>query len=213
MKDFIRENPDLYAKNCHGVREIYLQRIRDSAMVKPVSEWHFGHTRSGKTYAGLDSVGGMNNPDCHYQQGNLDWIKGNYMGEAILFLNEYRHSNMEAFTNLLTILEGYRAEMPMKGSFVPIRAQRVIITCPRPPQALTIMGPYGPETFGGEFESIAKNSTDNTKVAWEDAAQVTERIVESGGKIIYHYRHQNAGVWEYFQLDVTEAALKKARNE
>jgi len=133
MKTFIREHPDLFAKNCHGVREIFLQRIRDTDMVKPVSEWHFGHTRSGKTYAGLDSIGGMDNPDCHYQQGNLDWMKGNYMGESILFLNEYRHSGMEAFTNLLTILEGYRAEMPMKGSFVPIRAARVIITCPRPP--------------------------------------------------------------------------------
>jgi len=75
------------------------------------------------------------------------------------------------------------------------------------------MGVYGPETFNGEFESIAKNSTDNAKVAWEDAAQVTERIVESGGKIIYHYRRMELNTWSYYQVDVTEAALRKARNE
>jgi len=53
------------------------------------------------------------------------------------------------------------------------------------------MTPDGPVAFGGEFESVAKNSLDNAKVAWEDAAQVTERIVESGGKIIYHYRRRS----------------------
>lgn len=63
---------------------------------------------------------------------------------------------------------------------------------------------------------MAKNSLDNAKVAWEDAAQVTERIAEVGGKIIYHYRRRSADDplgWDYFQLDVTAAALRKARRE
>jgi hypothetical protein len=76
-----------------------------------------------------------------------------YAGEEILFLNEYRCSNKLAFTNLLSIMEGFPADIPIKGGFTPIRINKLIITCPRPPIGKDV------EMFGitkhyrGEYES------------------------------------------------------------
>jgi len=56
---------------------------------------------------------------------------------------------LQDFTNLLAVLEGYPADQEYKGGYTPIRATRVIITCPRPPCAIEVDGIQ----YRGEFES------------------------------------------------------------
>jgi len=103
---------------------------------------------------------------------------------------------MEAFTNLLTVMEGFPADLPVKGGFTPIRINKLIITCPRPPETLTVMTAAGPKTFEGEFAYY--NAQTNEKRAYEDVAQVMERIRESGGALIYHGRQRGPdGNWIY----------------
>jgi len=74
----------------------------------PYIEWHFGKSRSGKTYAGYLLTGGRDNPDCHYHSGPFDWVT-NYQGQETFFMNEYRCSSKEAFTMLLQLMEGFPA--------------------------------------------------------------------------------------------------------
>lgn len=100
--------------------------------------------------------------------GDLDWVKGGYAGQPTILLNEFRKSKMEAFTNLLTVMEGFPADLPVKGGFTPIRINKLIITCPRPPETLTVMTAAGPKTFEGEFAYY--NAQTNEKRAYEDVA-------------------------------------------
>lgn len=72
----------------------------------PIIEWHFGATRSGKTYTAYLVTGGRDNPECYYHSGNLDWIQ-NYTGQKEMLINEFRKSSPAAFGHLLHLLEGW----------------------------------------------------------------------------------------------------------
>ena len=81
-----------------------------------------------------------------------------------MLFNEFRKSNLEDFAKLLTVLEGYPADMPIKGGFTPVRVTLIVITCPRPPVALLV----GQHHYRGEFE--IQNKQDNYNlVGMEDA--------------------------------------------
>jgi len=73
-----------------------------------------------------------------------------------MFLNEYRASSKEAFCILLSIMEGFPADIKVKGDFCPVRIKKLIITCPRPPKALSCEL-FGYAThFEGEFATKDK---------------------------------------------------------
>ena len=55
--------------------------------------------------------------------------------------------------------------------------------------------------YEGEFSYF--NAATNEKRPFEDVDQVIERIRESGGALIYHYRTGYVGHYEYHQVDVT----------
>lgn len=40
--------------------------LRNKPSEMPLIEWHFGDTRSGKTYTGYALTGGKDNPNCYY---------------------------------------------------------------------------------------------------------------------------------------------------
>jgi len=111
----------------------------------------------------------------------------------MMLFNEYRKSNAENFCNLLSVMEGYPADQEVKGGYTPIRIKLLIITCPRPPVAMIVNG----ISYPGEYESQDKYGQDHAKVAWEDVAQVMERIRESGGKLVCFEKHDVAGVRTY----------------
>jgi len=75
---------------------------------------------------------------------------------------------MDAFTNLLGVMEGSRADFKNKGGWSALRHQRLVINCPRPPAALTVRTPFSLLNFRGEFESFDKLDRDREHVAWED---------------------------------------------
>ena len=101
-------------------------------------------------------------------------------------------------SQLLSIMEGFPADIKKKGTFVPVRITKLFITCPRPPKAL-MCELFGQErTFPGEFATVDKYS-DMHENAWEDVDQVVERIRESGGKLVAHARRpkENGTGYEY----------------
>ena len=203
ISQFRRLYPELYARNCHGVAQIYRARIAESPCERPVIEWRFGETRSGKTYAGLESVGGKDNENVFYQEGNMTWIKGEYEGQQIFFLNEFRKSTMEAFVSLLSMMEGFPAQFAVKGGFTHLRLKKVIITCPRPPKGMNIMMAQGLKFYRGEFDYVDKYGANHEMLEHEDVGQVIERIRESGGALIHHYVVYEDGKKVYRQQDVT----------
>lgn len=142
--------------------DYYNAVLRAKPCDKPYIEWHFGETRSGKTYAGCLLTGGKDNPLCHRQMGPFEWVT-NYNGQEMMFLNEYRASSKEAFCMLLSIMEGFSADIKKKGSFVPIRINKLIITCPHPPKALECMMFNRKYSFRGEYESVNKYSMEHEK--------------------------------------------------
>lgn len=203
LREFRMLYPELYARNCHGVAQIYRARIAESPCERPVIEWRFGDTRTGKTYAGLESVGGKDNENVFYQEGNMTWIKGEYEGQQIFFLNEFRKSTMEAFVSLLSMMEGFPAQFAVKGGFTHLRLKKVIITCPRPPKGMNIMMGSGLKFYRGEFDYVDKYGPNHEMLEHEDVNQVIERIRESGGALIHHYVVYEGGKKVYKQQDVT----------
>ena len=191
-------SPMIYGRFRNAIIDYYNAVLKAKPATKPYIEWHFGDTRSGKTFTCDILVGGRDNRDCHFQQGPFDWVT-NYTGQEILYLNEYRASSKEAFTQLLSIMEGFPADIKKKGTFVPVRINKLFITCPRPPKALfcELFGEV--KSFKGEFERVNKYSPEHELEAWEDVDQVVERIRESGGKLVAHARRprENGTGFEY----------------
>jgi hypothetical protein len=85
-----------------------------------------------------------------------------------MFLNEFRASNKEAFCMLLSVMEGFPADIRTKGSFCPVRIDKLIITCPRPPKACMCEMFGLTYSFDGEFASKNKYSESHELEAWED---------------------------------------------
>lgn len=163
VREFKLNAPQVYAKNSHGIDSVYAERIRAIPIDKPELHWYFGKTRHGKTFQALKDVGGKNNKDVYYANGTVHWYS-NYAGQSTIVFNEYRKSNLQDFTNMLSVMEGYPADQECKGGYVPIRAKLIIFTCPRPPEAMTVNGVY----FRGEFETQDRYGADHQFQAWED---------------------------------------------
>ena len=83
---------ELYCRCRNGTIDYYNAVLKAKPATKPYIEWHFGDTRSGKTFTCDILVGGRDNRNCHYQQGQFDWMT-NYNGQEILYLNEFRRSD------------------------------------------------------------------------------------------------------------------------
>lgn len=73
------KDPFLYARYRNTVKDYYASKIRIAASSMPIIEWHFGETRSGKTFTAYELTGGRDNPNCYYHSKSLDWI-ANYQG-------------------------------------------------------------------------------------------------------------------------------------
>ena len=197
-EQFVMMSPMIYGRFRNAIIDYYNAVLKAKPATKPYIEWHFGDTRSGKTFTCDILVGGRDCKDCHFQQGPFDWVT-NYTGQEILYLNEYRASGKEAFTQLLSIMEGFPADIKKKGTFIPVRINKLFITCPRPPKALMCELFGQVVSFRGEYESQNRYSTDHESTAWEDVDQVVERIRESGGKLVAHARRprENGTGYEY----------------
>jgi len=116
---------------------------------------------------------------------------------------------MKGFNNLLALLEGYPGDLEVKGDHVKLTsAENIIITCPRPPKALSITLPNGAGMVRvqGEFELIDKYGPDHGRVEYEDVDQVIERIREGGGCMIYHWRTWDSTnkAWVYDSMNVMD---------
>jgi len=52
----------VYSRYRNGIKDYYRALLADKPSTMPIIEWHFGETRSGKTYAGYIITGGRDNP-------------------------------------------------------------------------------------------------------------------------------------------------------
>ncbi len=82
---------------------------------------HTGTTGTGKTRSAVEK-----NPDAFMINGDqMEWWDG-YEGESTIIIDEY--NNDVNITRMLKLLDGYQMRLPVKGSFVYARWDKVIIT-------------------------------------------------------------------------------------
>lgn len=84
--------------------------------------WFWGPTGTGKTRTAIEMFEG----DCWMSSRNLKWWQG-YCGHKNIVIDDFR-GDFCTFHELLRILDGYNFEVEVKGSSMPLRAERIVIT-------------------------------------------------------------------------------------
>jgi len=97
-------------------------RYRLKRTWRPVVWWFHGPTGSGKTLHAQRLAG----DNVWWSQTTGQWWCG-YEGEHTIIIDEFRSTFCD-FPFLLKLLDAYPMEVPVKGSFVPMVARRIIIT-------------------------------------------------------------------------------------
>lgn len=100
----------------------YFEKKRDW---KPIVEWYFGPTGTGKTRAAMKV---FNGDDVWVSGKNLKWWEG-YDGHENVLLDDFR-KDFCTFHELLRILDRYEYRIECKGGSRQLLAKRIIITCP-----------------------------------------------------------------------------------
>lgn len=112
-------------------------------------------------------------------------------------------------------MEGFPCDYEVKGGFKPIRIQKLVITCPRPPKSLEVTLFGRTVQFHGEFSNEVLYDNNTTFKDWEDVNQIIERIRESGGKLVAHARrhpiingHLYEDRWEYTSVNCIDGSAE-----
>lgn len=128
---------------------------------KPEVFWYWGPTGCGKTRTAYEEAG-----DRVWESGKtLKWWDG-YDAHEDIIIDDFRPYFCE-FAELLRILDRYPYRVEVKGGTRQLRARRIWITCPKPPdkvyegtsedvhqlvRRISVIKFFGPEVSGPEVE-------------------------------------------------------------
>ena len=120
----ISENPD----NLRFIN--YITKLSGLVPCRPRPElrifWFYGETGIGKTLASIK----LSEDAFLYRHGGTEWWDG-YQGESEVIFDELSESF--PYRRLLQLLDVYSYRAPIKGGFVPLRAETIFITsCKHP---------------------------------------------------------------------------------
>lgn len=164
LTDLIVEDPWFYCGYRNGLKDI--QQLADKRLSKEFRHVNVeivsGPTGCGKTrYA-------MEHDDVYKIEGtrlsannNMGWFDG-YEGEKTLVIDEY--DNNVPITRLLTLLDGYQLQVPVKGGATYARWTKVIITTNLKPHELH------PQAKPAHLEALNRRVT-TFRTMWDDEVQ------------------------------------------
>lgn len=64
-EQFVLNDPQVYSRFRNSIIDYYAAVLRNKPSHMPYIEWHFGETRSGKTFAGYALTGGRDCRNTH----------------------------------------------------------------------------------------------------------------------------------------------------
>lgn len=169
-----------YRRYSKMIREAFFdKRAKETPYVREVRcIWHVGESGSGKSYTMVklkESVGEENiYLVSDYEMGGFDM----YNGESILFLDEFR--GQIKYSVLLTILQGYKAQIHARYSNVIGLWSEVHITSVLPPEKV--------------YTNMVSENRDVDTIK-----QLYRRI----SRIVYHWKDKN-GVYHEFDIPMSE---------
>lgn len=89
----------------------------------------YGRSGCGKSHLAYELAG----PDAYDKPPSGDWFDG-YHGQKTVILDEFK--SWMTYTYLLKILDKWPLRVPIKNSFQPYKAEKVIITSTQLPEEL-----------------------------------------------------------------------------
>lgn len=155
-----------FLKNKELVKDAYfMKRDKETPVFREVKVYyHWGLTQTGKSHTRLELEEKNPGDVCFimdYGNGFID----HYMGEKILFLDEFRGEL--PFTTFLTLLDGYKGFVHARNHNILKLWEEVHITTPLPPEAL--------------FQ----------KMCYADTFEQDEQLLRRIDFVIYHYKDSN----------------------
>lgn len=123
-REFLKDHPSLQAIKVYDAASLYLTEPRAIGPVQVI--WMFGPTGSGKTRTLYDKFG----PDVYVVE-DFKWWDG-YCGQKTIALDDFR-PNQLGFAELLRLLDIYPLRKQVKGGWVHLQHQTVVITTPDSP--------------------------------------------------------------------------------
>jgi len=124
LMDIALENPSIYCRYRNGLKDIeaHLIKKRTRAFRQVKCTLITGPTGLGKTRRAIAEAG-----DDYYkiQASSLSWFQG-YCQETTLIIDEY--NNNVSIDKLLSLLDGYQLELPVKGSHTYANWTTIYIT-------------------------------------------------------------------------------------
>lgn len=118
-------NPTVFIKFHRGLVE-YENSLYKDRTVKPLIEWRWGLTGTGKTY-GVVERHGIDN--CYIKDGTMWW--NNYKQQDAIVIDDF--DGHWPYRDLLRLLDRYPYQGQYKGGYIKINSPYIYITCEHPP--------------------------------------------------------------------------------
>jgi len=128
-RKFKEIDPTLYIKYHRGIQAYSLLSMSPRTD-KPTVYWLYGKTGTGKSKLALE-LGDIHQTDVYFKPAGQWW--DGYYQQGIVVIDDIRNEDYP-FSMLLRILDRYPMQAPVKGGFVPINSNIIVITCPDTPE-------------------------------------------------------------------------------
>lgn len=118
-------NPIMFIKFHRGLTE-YENSLYTDRKEKPVVEWRWGLTGTGKTYGVIERHGIDN---CYIKDGTMWW--NNYRQQQVIVIDDF--DGKWPYRDLLRLLDCYPYQGQYKGGYIKINSPYIYITCEHHP--------------------------------------------------------------------------------
>lgn len=123
----------MYIRHWKGLEKVVSQARKCEEKVKPVVFWCYGKSGSGKTRWAVETF--PDNVIIHNQNSSGRYWFDGYEAQECVILDDIRKGSYQ-YNDLLSLLDRYKMEVPIKGGHRPWLPKVIVITCPWDPYEL-----------------------------------------------------------------------------